>query len=323
MQDAADSEHSQDQGISSNAADSSSIRANPDAPAHQAQTRSVPLQRVSRLARQLDGSNAKPIEDHDAAAAADEAGLNQGEASWESEPEPDNKSIRPGHKRKRQAQRYPPLTASRGAGRTASAGKSGGQNDSTSISPQPRRGRGRGRGRGSSRPNLAAASAVLQQSDHVTEAEQSSSVRRTGRQRRLTPAAAAAVEDFPSLYRQPKHAESPPVRSSTPSDCVATSEDASAGTGATPSSSRDAKRNQGKPGKAQIASAAGFNHVQMRQLVRFGVLPAGSHEFLFDGKHTCDVEVLPDGMPLLRDAASVADMHAVCRVPAYEPPPCV
>jgi len=35
--------------------------------------------------------------------------------------------------------------------------------------------------------------------------------------------------------------------------------------------------------------------VQMRQLVRYGVIPAGTHEFMYDSKHPCEVEVLPDG----------------------------
>ncbi|KAL0028806.1 hypothetical protein WJX79_008634 [Trebouxia sp. C0005] len=34
---------------------------------------------------------------------------------------------------------------------------------------------------------------------------------------------------------------------------------------------------------------------QMSQLVRYGVLPAGRHEFLFKNSRTCEVEVFPDG----------------------------
>lgn len=144
--------------------------------------------------------------------------------------------------------------------------------------------------------------------DQAVDADASNSLRRTGRQRKLTAAAAAAVEEFPSLYRQPRH---PPAKGgqSPAADSVGTSEDASAEAPA--SSSQKAKHGPAKRSRVQESPALpGINHVQMRQLVRHGVIPAGTHEFLFDSKQPCEVEVLPDGKEISCPDAALADAAA-------------
>ena len=135
-----------------------------------------------------------------------------------------------------------------------------------------------------------------QQGEQELDSEQTGSLRRTHRQRKLTPAAAAAVEEFPSLYRN--HPKPPPtaqkakvVRNSSSLD---------------PESDQDWHQNletaaatatlrRGQSKQTHATPGAGVSHVQMSQLVRCGVLPAGTHELLFRGQ-PCEVEVLPDGM---------------------------
>ncbi len=129
------------------------------------------------------------------------------------------------------------------------------------------------------------------------ECEQSQPVRRTGRQRKLTAAAVAAVEDFPSLYKQPAQppasvSKSKVARDTSESD--ASSEDWPEE--AAVSGGRATQRSHSKQAKAQSTPSNGVNQVQMSQLVRYGVLPAGRHEFLFKNSRTCEVEVFPDGV---------------------------
>ncbi|KAL0047356.1 hypothetical protein WJX82_001305 [Trebouxia sp. C0006] len=109
-----------------------------------------------------------------------------------------------------------------------------------------------------------------EQEEQEAECEQNQPVRRTGRQRKLTAAAVAAVEDFPSLYKQPAQ---PPASVTKAKVARDTSE--------SDASSED------WPEEEAI--------VQMSQLVQYGVLPAGRHEFLFKNSRTCEVEVFPDG----------------------------
>ena len=134
-----------------------------------------------------------------------------------------------------------------------------------------------------------------EQIEQELDSEQAGSLRRTGRQRKLTPAAAAAVEEFPSLYRNPL--KPPPtgqkvkaVRNSSSlnpeSDQDWHQDWESAAATATP------RRGQSK--QTHAASGAGVSHVQMSQLVRCGVLPAGTHQFLFRGQ-PCEVAILSDG----------------------------
>lgn len=134
-----------------------------------------------------------------------------------------------------------------------------------------------------------------QQSEQELDSEQTGTLRRTGRQRKLTPAAAAAVEEFPSLYRNTPQPASPTaqkaraVRKSSPPQSDQDwheDEETAAAAAATP------RRGQVKQTRA--APGAGVSHVQMSQLVRCGILPAGTHELLFKGQ-PCEVQVLSDG----------------------------
>ena len=142
------------------------------------------------------------------------------------------------------------------------------------------------------KPKTAAAQHA-QQVEQELESEAAGTVRRTGRQRKLTAAAAAAVEDFPSLYRNSTK-PMPPAKKWPSTTHISTSSAAS-----------DDWRQQDEPATMvsrqkhaklpQATSGKGVSQVQMSQLVRSGVLPAGRHEFLFLGKLACEVEVLPDG----------------------------
>ncbi len=136
-----------------------------------------------------------------------------------------------------------------------------------------------------------------EQEEQEAECEQNQPVRRTGRQRKLTAAAVAAVEDFPSLYKQPAQ---PPASASK----VKVARDTSTSDAshedwheeAAVSGGRATQRSHSKQAKAQSTPSNGVNQVQMSQLVRYGVLPAGRHEFLFKNSRTCEVEVFPDGV---------------------------
>ena len=138
-----------------------------------------------------------------------------------------------------------------------------------------------------------------EQEEQECESEQHQPVRRTGRQRKLTAAAVAAVEDFPSLYKQPAK---PPASASKAT--AARSNPASTAAhddwleDPAPNAVRAAQRNHSKQAKAcgTTAQGGGVSAVQMSQLVQYGVLPAGRHEFLFKNSRTCEVEVLPDGV---------------------------
>ncbi len=136
-----------------------------------------------------------------------------------------------------------------------------------------------------------------EQEEQEAECEQNQPVRRTGRQRKLTAAAVAAVEDFPSLYKQPAQqpasvSKAKVARDTSKSD--ASSEDWPED--AAVSGGRATQRSHSKQAKAQSTPSNGVNQVQMSQLVRYGVLPAGRHEFLFKNSRTCEVEVFPDGL---------------------------
>jgi len=156
--------------------------------------------------------------------------------------------------------------------------------------------RRRGPARKQSFPS-AARQVQEEQEEQEAECEQNQPVRRTGRQRKLTAAAVAAVEDFPSLYKQPAQ---PPASVSKSNVARDTSEsDASSEDWpekAAVSGGRATQRSHSKQAKAQSTPSNGVNQVQMSQLVRYGVLPAGRHEFLFKNSRTCEVEVFPDGV---------------------------
>ena len=134
-----------------------------------------------------------------------------------------------------------------------------------------------------------------QWSEQELDSEQTGSLRRTHRQRKLTPAAAAAVEEFPSLYRNPSKLLPTAHRAKTVRNSISQPEsdqdwhqdlEAAAAT-TTP------RRGQSK--QTHATSGADVSHMQMSQLVRCGVLPAGTHELLFRDQ-PCEVEVLSDGM---------------------------
>lgn len=156
----------------------------------------------------------------------------------------------------------------------------------------PRRRRGHARNQ-----SLPVAQQVQEeQEEQEAECEQHQPVRRTGRQRKLTAAAVAAVEDFPSLYKQP--AQLPASVSKVKVAREASASDTSHEDWpeeAAVSGGRATQRSLSKQAKAQSSSSNGVNQVQMSQLVRYGVLPAGQHEFLFKNSRTCEVEVFPDG----------------------------
>ncbi|KAL0037779.1 hypothetical protein WJX77_011584 [Trebouxia sp. C0004] len=135
-----------------------------------------------------------------------------------------------------------------------------------------------------------------EQEEQEAECEQNQPVRRTGRQRKLTAAAVAAVEDFPSLYKQP--AQLPALvrngkvaRDTTASDALHEDwpEEAAVSGG------RATQRTPSKQAKTQSNPSNGLNQVQMSELVRYGVLPPGRHDFLFKNSRNCEVEVFPDG----------------------------
>lgn len=149
-------------------------------------------------------------------------------------------------------------------------------------------------------PKQETASKQQQQqwSEQVLDSEQTGSLRRTHRQRKLTPAAAAAVEEFPSLYRNPSKPPPSAHRAKTVRD--------SSSLTLKPESDQDwhqdleaaaatATPRRGQSKQTHATSGAGVSHVQMSQLVRCGVLPAGTHELLFRDQ-PCEVEVLSDGM---------------------------
>ena len=134
-----------------------------------------------------------------------------------------------------------------------------------------------------------------QQQHQELDSEQTGSLRRTGRQRKLTPAAAAAVQEFPSLYRNPPKPPPTAQKAKTVRNSSSLNPESDedwhqdlegAAAAATP------RRGQAK--QMHAASGAAVSHVQMSQLVRCGVLPAGTHELLFKGQ-PCEVEVLSDG----------------------------
>ena len=123
------------------------------------------------------------------------------------------------------------------------------------------------------------------------------SVRRTGRQRKLTAAAAAAIEEFPSLYQQPAR---PPAsghkgRVNNLHGNSASSDEQTDWQGRSSAVAKASKRTQSKQAPAQETASNGVSTVQLSQLVRYGILPAGRHEFVFRQRHACEVEVLPDG----------------------------
>ena len=156
--------------------------------------------------------------------------------------------------------------------------------------------RHRGRARNQSFPP-AARQVQEEQEEQEAECEQNQPVRRTGRQRKLTAAAVAAVEDFPSLYKQP--AQSAALVSKVKAARDTSASDASREhwpEEAAVSGGRATQRSHSKQAKAQSTASNGVNQVQMSQLVRYGVLPAGRHEFLFKNSRTCEVEVFPDGV---------------------------
>lgn len=148
---------------------------------------------------------------------------------------------------------------------------------------------------------------VAQHAQHAQHADRDSvnepasdslpSVRRTGRQRKLTAAAAAAIEDFPSLYQQPARPPAPAHRGkvSNPNGNSASSDEQADWQGRSSAAAKTSKRSQSKQAQAQETASNGVNTVQLSQLVRYGILPAGRHEFVFRQRHACEVEVLPDG----------------------------
>lgn len=137
-----------------------------------------------------------------------------------------------------------------------------------------------------------------EQEEQECESEQHQPVRRTGRQRKLTAAAVAAVEDFPSLYKQPaKPSASASKATAARGNHVSTAVHDDWPEEAAPHAVRAVQRNHSKQAKAcsTTAQGGGVSAVQMSQLIQYGVLPAGRHEFLFKNSRTCEVEVLPDG----------------------------
>ena len=123
------------------------------------------------------------------------------------------------------------------------------------------------------------------------------SVRRTGRQRKLTAAAAAAIEDFPSLYQQPARPPAPAHRGKVSNlhGNSASSDEQADWQGRSSAAAKTSKRGQSRQAQAQETASNGVNTVQLSQLVRYGILPAGRHEFVFRQRRACEVEVLPDG----------------------------
>ncbi len=146
-----------------------------------------------------------------------------------------------------------------------------------------------------------------EQEEQEAECEQNQPVRRTGRQRKLTAAAVAAVEDFPSLYKQPAQ----PPASVTKAKVARDTSESDASSEDWPeeeaivSGGRATQRSHAKQAKAQSIPSNGVNQVQMSQLVQYGVLPAGRHEFLFKNSRTCEVEVFPDGVCCSSSLSSV------------------
>ena len=146
-----------------------------------------------------------------------------------------------------------------------------------------------------------------EQEEQEAECEQDQPVRRTGRQRKLTAAAVAAVEDFPSLYKQPAQ----PPASVTKAKVARDTSESDASSEDWPeeeaivSGGRATQRSHAKQAKAQSIPSNGVNQVQMSQLVQYGVLPAGRHEFLFKNSRTCEVEVFPDGVCCSSSLSSV------------------
>lgn len=186
--------------------------------------------------------------------------------------------------------------------------------DATPVGRHRRRGQGGAHTKPETSPLLHE-----QQTEQELDSGQSrgGALRRTGRQRKLTPAAAAAVEDFPSLYRNPGK---PPAtaqkeknlrNSSTlsPASDTAREHDEVGAAGAVASPER---------GRRHAAPGGGGSQVQMSQLVRCGVVPAGTHELLFMGSHACQVEVLSDGTCLAFWSLCVWLPPSGCCVFCYE-----
>ena len=310
--------HSQDLNLSSPAPDATSTRAGSARLVKQLAADKLPQRPTSCLAQQ----GVKPLVDTgQAATAADEADLDQEDtpatsdvqqAADESmllvtETEQTSELVKTGQKRKRQPKRgsQQPEVAGTADAPVQPNSRVRVREQSTPLPLQSKK----GRAHQASTPRQAVASSSAISADDA-DPDASNSLRRTGRQRKLTAAAAAAVEDFPSLYRQPTptHAR---FRQSPTADSVGTSEDASAEAPAS-SGRAPAKRGSAKHGKARESPALpGLNHVQMRQLVRYGVIPAGTHEFVYNGRHPCEVEVLPDGEQSARTVVDkLVTMHA-------------
>lgn len=161
--------------------------------------------------------------------------------------------------------------------------------------------RGQGQGRTPQKPEALPLGAQ-QTGQELDSGLSGGALRRTGRQRKLTPAAAAAVEDFPSLYRNPakplnaaaqKGQKARTARSLSPAGDPPWQQDSEGAAGAVASP----RRGQSKQTHAALGGG-GASQVHMSQLVRSGVLPAGTHELLFQGSLACQVEVLSDGTSL-------------------------
>ena len=177
----------------------------------------------------------------------------------------------------------------------------------TPVGPRRRRGQAQSQ-------SVPSAAQPAQQQEEELDFEQTQPVRRTGRQRKLTAAAAAAVEDFPSLYKQPAK---PPASASKAKEARDTS-DSNAVHADWPedhaSAGKAPKRGQSKQAKGEGTPSNGVNLVQMSQLVRYGVLPAGQHEFIFKNLRACEVEVLPDGASLPAVFCVLLDTVRKCSV---------
>lgn len=287
-------------GVGSSLQDSSS-RAAAGAPAGSLPVRALSTR--SRLAAQSGPSvsHADDSEEADAAAAATPEGHDLLTADAASRP------VLTGQKRKRQQQAgnlAEPATSVQGA-RSLSASKASEpdavteHSRSTHITPSAAQRRQKSQLMSSS-PQKAAERAQRDQQDEVHEPSDGSvpGVRRTGRQRKLTAAAAAAVEDFPSLYQQPAR---PPAsvgkarkggrQGGSPSSAGQSDWHELQNTGA----EKAPGCSQSRQSQRQELASSSVGAVQLSQLVRYGILPAGRHEFVFQQQHPCEVEVLPDG----------------------------
>lgn len=167
--------------------------------------------------------------------------------------------------------------------------------------------RGQGQGRTQQKPEALLLGA--QQTEQELDSAPGGALRRTGRQRKLTPAAAAAVEDFPSLYRNPakpltaaaqKMQKARKARSLSFASDPPWQEDSEGAAVAVASPRR------GQTKQMHAVLGGGVSQVHMSQLVRSGVLPAGTHELLFMGSLACQVEVLSDGIFLFPPSPSLS-----------------